>query len=391
MDARITPAQYRALAEGLLKSAIKAQEDQAKELLEEALRYLAHARLQENQQRSGAETEPELPEDVEPQLRQIRQLIKKSLEMPTPEEFVEALDFTTTFRRLSVWNAHMARIQRPGAKVIATQHEWQREKRYVLPDAVPIMILWPFSPIKYVYEIADTGPPLEQDPERDPFAVEGEFRPACLSKLMASLRKQKHFKVRIEARRQGRNKAGSAAGQGVLWNLQTAAIISHLAEQNASTQSEIAKQVIPVFRITINDRLEPAEQFVTLAHELAHIFCGHLGPCASRRGCHSGCPRSAQCGQQHERPAPYRLVLHRSFGRKKPNNLQTSQRGRPWMLPKTLLPPPQPPFRACPICADPVVTIATPAGGSANQRQLISELGLKRLKICCAASRMGIL
>ena len=201
MDARITPAQYRALAEGLLKSAIKAQEDQAKELLEEALRYLAHARLQENQQRSGAETEPEPPEDVEPQLRQIRQLIKKSLEMPTPEEFVEALDFTTTFRRLSVWNAHMARIQRPGAKVIATQHEWQREKRYVLPDAVPVMILWPFSPIKYVYEIADTGPPLEQDPERDPFAVEGNFRPACLSKLMASLRKQKHFKVKIEARR----------------------------------------------------------------------------------------------------------------------------------------------------------------------------------------------
>jgi Zn-dependent peptidase ImmA (M78 family) len=284
MDARITPAQYRALAEGLLKSAIKAQEDQAKELLEEALRYLAHARLQENQQRSGAETEPELPEDVEPQLRQIRQLIKKSLEMPTPEEFVEALDFTTTFRRLSVWNAHMARIQRPGAKVIATQHEWQREKRYVLPDAVPIMILWPFSPIKYVYEIADTGPPLEQDPERDPFAVEGNFRPACLSKLMASLRKQRHFKVKIEARRQGRDKAGSAAGQGVLWNLETAAIISHLAEQNASTQSEIVKQVIPVFRITINDRLEPAEQFVTLAHELAHIFCGHLGPCASRRG-----------------------------------------------------------------------------------------------------------
>jgi hypothetical protein len=287
MDARMAPEQYRTLAEGLLTSAMKAQKDQAQELIEEALRYLAHARLQERQQRGGeinSEADPELPEDVEPKLRQIRQLIKKSLEMPTPEEFIEALDFTTKFRRLSVWNAHMARIQRPGAKMIATQHEWEREKRYVLPDAVPIMILWPFSPIKYVYEIADTGPPLERDPARDPFAVEGQFRPAHLSKLMASLRKQKHFKVKIEARRHGRDRAGSAAAQGELWNLQTAAIISHLAEQNASTESEIAKRIIPVFRITINDRLEPAEQLVTLAHELAHIFCGHLGPCASRRG-----------------------------------------------------------------------------------------------------------
>jgi hypothetical protein len=39
---------------------------------------------------------------------------------------------------------------------------------------------------------------------------------------------------------------------------------------------------VPVYRIVLNDRLQPSEQFVTLAHELAHIFCGHLGPCGSR-------------------------------------------------------------------------------------------------------------
>src|SRR5262249_45392229 len=135
---------------------------------------------------------------------------------PTPEEFVEFLDFTTKFRRLSVWNAHMAHIQRPGAKVIATEYEWKNVQRYVLPDAVPIMILWPFSPIRHVYEIADTGPPLQRDPLRDPLAVEGEFKAAYLSKLKGGLNKQKHFKVTIEPRRQGRNRAGSAASQGGL-------------------------------------------------------------------------------------------------------------------------------------------------------------------------------
>jgi hypothetical protein len=39
--------------------------------------------------------------------------------------------------------------QRPGARVIASEFEWQTVGRCVLPDAVPIIILWPFSPIHF--------------------------------------------------------------------------------------------------------------------------------------------------------------------------------------------------------------------------------------------------
>jgi antirestriction protein ArdC len=39
---------------------------------------------------------------------------------------------------------------------------------------------------------------------------------------------------------------------------------------------------IPSYRITVNDRLETEERFVTLVHELGHVFCGHLGACSSR-------------------------------------------------------------------------------------------------------------
>ena len=46
----------------------------------------------------------------------------------------------------------MAYIQRPGARIIASEFEWQTVGRYVQPDAVPIIILWPFSPIRFVYE-----------------------------------------------------------------------------------------------------------------------------------------------------------------------------------------------------------------------------------------------
>ncbi len=100
---------------------------------------------------------------------QIRQLIKQALESPTAEGLEQFLTFATRFRRLAVWNARMAYIQRPGARVVAPEYEWSRAGRYVLPDAVPIIILWPFSPIRFVYELADTGPPINRKDFKDPF------------------------------------------------------------------------------------------------------------------------------------------------------------------------------------------------------------------------------
>jgi hypothetical protein len=299
MDSRLTSQQYRKLAEGLLQNAIEASKDQKQDLIKEALRYLTHARLQEQHQ-SEPQDEHE-SHDEENRFRQIRQLIKQALETPTPRQFVEFLEFSTKFRRLSVWNAHMARIQRPGAHVIATGHEWRSAGRYVLPDAVPIMILWPFSPIRLVYELDDTGPPIKRDGLRDPFAVEGNFKSVLLSRLVSNLKKQSNFKITIEARREGHDRAGSAAAQGNSWNPQNQEI-KKLAEENAFT-GKVSTGGVPAFRITVNDRLETSQRFVTIAHELAHISCGHLGNCPSRNaqnGDESGWPDRQKFGK-HEK------------------------------------------------------------------------------------------
>jgi hypothetical protein len=102
-------------------------------------------------------------DDAEGTRRQVRQLIKQALECPTPQGLANFLTFATRFRRLAVWNARMAYIRRPGARVIASEYEWTTVGRKVLPDAVPIIILWPFGPIRFVYELADTGPPLDRE------------------------------------------------------------------------------------------------------------------------------------------------------------------------------------------------------------------------------------
>jgi hypothetical protein len=217
----------------------------------------------------------------------VLQLIKQAIETPTPQGLVDFLSFTNKFKRLAVWNARMAYIQRPGARVIATEFEWRKVERTIAPDAVPIIILWPFAPIRFVYELEDTNPPTMHNDIRDPFAAIGDFRPEVLLKLTKGLSQQKNFKVRIVARRLGSGRAGTASIQGVL--SMTApfgegANIGQFAGVNADTDSEPLKPGIPSFRIAVNDRLHPGESFATIAHELGHIFCGHLGPCNSGDG-----------------------------------------------------------------------------------------------------------
>lgn len=230
------------------------------------------------------------PSEPSPQ-QQVRQLIKLALENPTADEFVQLLDFSHRFRRMAVWNARMAQIQRPGAAAIASEFEWKSVGRHVLPDAVPIIILWPFSPIRFVYEFSDTGPPIDRDKLGDLFAVRGSFKGQMLSRLIAKLAVQKTFRIIVEVTREGFHRAGTAAGQGTLPGMAPPGLstdgtapIGRFAAANAQSAAQPGAAGIPVYRIRLNDRMTEAERFVTLAHELGHIFCGHLGPCQSKSG-----------------------------------------------------------------------------------------------------------
>jgi hypothetical protein len=101
---------------------------------------------------------------------------------------------------------------------------------------------------------------------------------------MGGLKRQKTFKIRLEERRQGFRYAGSAAAQGSLpldGLIGSTSRIGQFAQENAVTGPPSAGASVPVYRISFNGRLDTAERFVTIAHELGHIFCGHLGGCVS--------------------------------------------------------------------------------------------------------------
>jgi hypothetical protein len=84
----------------------------------------------------------------------------------------------------------------------------------------------------------------------------------------------------------GSDLAGTAATQGVLpmaAPFGDGCRIGKFAAENAETETRDSIKGIPSYRVTVNDRLQPGERFTTIAHELGHIFCGHLGACFSQK------------------------------------------------------------------------------------------------------------
>jgi hypothetical protein len=86
----------------------------------------------------------------------IDQLFKNALESKGASAFDEFLKFVHGFNDLSVYNAMLVRVQRPGASAVGSRKHWAEIGRWVKPDAVPVVILQPFGPVRFVFEVSDT-------------------------------------------------------------------------------------------------------------------------------------------------------------------------------------------------------------------------------------------
>jgi hypothetical protein len=180
------------------------------------------------------------------------QLLSRSRLYRQSKDFKELLDFVARLRNFAPFNAMLLQIQKPGLSFAATAHDWwQRFERTPKDGARPLLILWPFGPVMLVYDVLDTeGKPLPED-------VACFFARGCIdAQQMTRFWKRLASKC-IDYRPvdAGDRQAGKIK------------VIQRPAKDKDPTHYEI----------TINHNHGPAVQFATLAHELAHLFLGHLG------------------------------------------------------------------------------------------------------------------
>jgi hypothetical protein len=171
------------------------------------------------------------------------------------------------FPQYSPYNAALLHVQNPGVSFTATRRQWRdRFDRVPEPGARPYVILQPFGPVLFVYDLAGTEPRSEEAKElpkkvTDPFAVDGSLSEDTWARMVRHCREKERVAVR-QSENLHRRHGGRAQRMPVRAR----------PESPGDCLSEGC-----LYRVLLNNSLGTEEQFGALAHELGHLFCGHVG------------------------------------------------------------------------------------------------------------------
>jgi hypothetical protein len=167
-------------------------------------------------------------------------------------DYKALLDFVVRLRNFAPFNAMLLQVQKPGLTYAASAPDWwERFKRKPKEGARPLLILWPFGPVSLVYDVMDTeGKELPQDVAS--FVARGPIGETEIEIFRHRTNRRKIFWDDLDA---GDGRAGSIR-----------------RTRKATNEKERNE-----YRLLVNKNHAPAVRFATLAHELAHLFLGHLG------------------------------------------------------------------------------------------------------------------
>lgn len=196
----------------------------------------------------------------------IDQLFLEAFATQGSQAFDDFLNFVVKFSNLSIYNTMLVRVQRPGSGAVATRKKWLEFGRTLKPDAIPIVILRPFGPVSFVFEQGDTdGEPLPGE-EDSPLFATGELSKKIYEQSRKAAEK---YEIEIEEFDQyGALLAGTAAGFK---------IVPETFDLIEIDEKSMKEKTVRGFRIRLNAKHNLATRFATLAHELGHVYCGHVG------------------------------------------------------------------------------------------------------------------
>lgn len=220
--------------------------------------------------------------------RSLDELFHLTHQYENTSEFRELVKFVIRFRAYSPFNAMLVHVQMPGAKYVAPPHRWRRDfKRQIKPGSRPLVILRPNGPVMFVFDVSDTASienskPLPPEIE-NPFQAGGRLNPRNFEWLIEN---SKRDGIRVTESDRGSESAGCICIRSDFSETQ-------LFKSGVNKFREPVFVEVPVaYDIVLNRKLPRESKFATIVHELAHLYCGHLGiPTAKhrawpdRRGC----------------------------------------------------------------------------------------------------------
>ena len=175
------------------------------------------------------------------------------------KDLKDLFDFIKKFPKIAPFNAFLLHIQKPGSQYVASASEWREQfNRTIKPGARPLVILWPFAPVRFVFELEDTD---GKDPFPEallkPFQTNGTLAKPALNRLIRNLP------------RDGVSYHEADHGTGSAGFIEVA--------KGHGTQDAGKKKAKVLYHLVVNQNHSKEEKFATIAHELGHLYCGHLG------------------------------------------------------------------------------------------------------------------
>jgi len=173
-------------------------------------------------------------------------------------EYLKMMRFISKLPKYSPYNCMLLYEQNPGISYVATPTAWKNKfGRYPKHDARPLIILAPMGPVAFVYDLNDTyGQPVPKELER-PFLTEGKISEAIYKRTIYNC--SFHGIAVIET----------------LLHHKNAGYVSRCGKLKRYKDVELAPNA--QFVIFINKEYKLEDKYSSLAHELGHIFCGHVG------------------------------------------------------------------------------------------------------------------
>lgn len=181
------------------------------------------------------------------------QLLADSRLYTQSKDYKELLDFVVRLRNFAPFNAMLLQVQKPGLRYAASARDWrERFGRWPKDSARPLLILWPFGPVALVYDVMDTdGKELPEDVAS--FFAHGSIDDMQIVSFEKLINRKNIKWDWIDG---GDGNAGSI-----------------IVVKRAINSTDYTR-----YQMDINRNHSTAIKFTTLAHELGHLFLGHLGP-----------------------------------------------------------------------------------------------------------------
>lgn len=200
--------------------------------------------------------------------RSLAYLLETALEFGRMGGYVDLLNRVASFPRYSPYNALLVMLQRPAASFVLPAHRWgEQYRRAIKPGEQPLVLLQPGGPLMYLFDVSQTEETRDSLPlpefATDPFAMP-PVRDAREALYWIG-ENAKWDGVRLSPTNRGWDHAGC------LWQT-----------ESGMTQSAYGKgkrnHEVPVrYEALINRAHSETTQLATLAHELGHLYCGHVG------------------------------------------------------------------------------------------------------------------